>query len=133
MCPQADNWLIDPDADNYAKGFSAVLNEEAPSLDHSLFHYTTEAGLDGIRVSVGENSLMWRRPSRSGDREGRGGWGDARGTTRAMLRGARHDVGRPGSTKAAQLWLAQGLGGLDIGGSVGAVWAGRRSITVAAS
>lgn len=44
----ADSWLIDPDDDSYASGLSDALNEDAPDLDHSLFHYTTEAGLDGI-------------------------------------------------------------------------------------
>lgn len=43
-----DNWLIDPDDDAYLKGFSDVINEDAFSLDHPLYHYTTEAGLDGI-------------------------------------------------------------------------------------
>jgi hypothetical protein len=43
-----DSWLIDPNVDTCAQGLSDALNEGASELTHSLFHYTTEPGLDGI-------------------------------------------------------------------------------------
>jgi hypothetical protein len=48
MPRNTDSWLLNADANAYAKGLSDVLNEEASALGHSLFHYTTEAGLDGF-------------------------------------------------------------------------------------
>jgi hypothetical protein len=46
--PSTDTWLIDPSVDASAQGLSNALNEGAPDLTHSIFHYTTETGLDGV-------------------------------------------------------------------------------------